>query len=173
MPPDEIVLFEDEVDIHLNPKIGADWMLPGTQKAVPTPGKNQKHYVAGAITGWKGELIWVDGPSKCSALFIQLVEKLCDHFQSYKVIHIVVDNYIIHDSKITQKAIQAKKGKVQLHFLPPYCPQHNPIERLWRDLHGQVTRNHCCKCLEALMENVARFLDTVWASAQKAADRAA
>jgi len=167
VPADEIVLFEDEVDIHLNPKIGADWMLPGTQKEIPTPGKNQKHYVAGAITGWGEELIWVDGPSKCSALFIQLVDHLCDQLPAYKVIHLIVDNYIIHTSNITQKAIEAHKGKIQCHFLPPYCPQHNPIERLWRDLHARVTRNHTCKTMRALMNNVADFLDTVWVAFQQ------
>lgn len=32
------VFYEDEVDIHLNPKIGADWQLRGQQKRVVTPG---------------------------------------------------------------------------------------------------------------------------------------
>jgi len=32
----------DEVDIHLNPKIGGDWMLAGQQRRILTPGKNQK-----------------------------------------------------------------------------------------------------------------------------------
>ncbi|HBC1013528.1 TPA: winged helix-turn-helix domain-containing protein, partial [Escherichia coli] len=32
--------YEDEVDIHLNPKIGADWQLRGQQKRVVTPGQN-------------------------------------------------------------------------------------------------------------------------------------
>ena len=39
LPPEEAVLYEAEVDIHLNPKIGPDYMLPGQQKTVPTPGK--------------------------------------------------------------------------------------------------------------------------------------
>jgi putative transposase len=83
LPPDEIALFEDEVDIHLNPKLGPDWMLPGTQKQVVTPGQNQKRYIAGATLGWGKDLLWVSGPSKRSALFIQLVEKLCQQFQVY------------------------------------------------------------------------------------------
>jgi hypothetical protein len=49
---------------------------------------------------------------------------LCAQFQSYQLLHLIVNNYIIHTSQITQKAIAAKKGKVQCHFLPPYCPQH-------------------------------------------------
>ena len=167
LPPDEIALFEDEVDIHLNPKIGPDWMLPGTQKEVVTPGQNQKRYIAGVIRAWGKDLLWVSGPSKRSALFIQRVEKLCAQFPSYQLLHLIVDNYIIHTSQITQKAMAAKKGKVQCHFLPPYCPQHNPIERLWRDLHASVTRNHRSKTIDQLMTRVADFLDNVWTDCQE------
>ncbi len=37
------VFYEDEVEIHLNPKIGADWQLRGQQKRVVTPGRNEKY----------------------------------------------------------------------------------------------------------------------------------
>ena len=37
-----VVVFADEVDIHLNPKIGPGRMLPGTQRLVLTPGNNEK-----------------------------------------------------------------------------------------------------------------------------------
>ncbi len=43
------VFYQDEVDIDLNPKIGADWMPKGQQKRIATPGQNQKHYLAGAL----------------------------------------------------------------------------------------------------------------------------
>ena len=54
LPPDEVAVYEDEVDIHLNPKIGLDWMVRGQQKKVPTPGKNQKRYLAGPRTHARG-----------------------------------------------------------------------------------------------------------------------
>lgn len=38
---DEPVLYSDEVDVHLNPKIGRDWMLRGHQRRIVTPGKNK------------------------------------------------------------------------------------------------------------------------------------
>ena len=101
LPPEEIALFEDEVDIHLNSKIGPDWMLLATQKQVVTPGQNQKRYIAGAILGWGKGLLWVSGPSKRSALFIQLVDQLCAQFQAYQILHLIVDNYIIHASQTT------------------------------------------------------------------------
>ncbi len=36
------VFYEDEVDIHLNPKIGAHWQVRGQQRRVVTPRQNEK-----------------------------------------------------------------------------------------------------------------------------------
>lgn len=41
-------MYRDEVDPHLNPRIGGDWMVPGQQKEVVTLGQNQKKYLVGA-----------------------------------------------------------------------------------------------------------------------------
>jgi transposase len=49
---------------------------------------------------------------------------------------------------------------IKLHFLPPYCPDHNRIERVWKDLHDNVTRNHRCAGMEELMSEVRFYLRT-------------
>ena len=36
LPRDQACVWEDEADIDLNPRIGFDWMLPGTQRQVMT-----------------------------------------------------------------------------------------------------------------------------------------
>jgi len=154
----EPVFFADEVDIHLNPKIGLDWMNYGCQRRVVTPGKNAKHYLAGALNATTGQLTWVDGDRKRSSLFCALVERLVEDHPRARHIHIILDNYIIHSSKITQRAVARFGGKVVLHFLPPYCPDHNRIERRWQELHANVTRNHRCKTMQELLAHVVAFL---------------
>lgn len=52
----EVVLHVDEVDIHLNPKVGRDGCLPGQRRVVLTPGNNQKRYLAGALNPRTGQL---------------------------------------------------------------------------------------------------------------------
>ena len=59
----EPVFYDDEMDVHLNPKIGRDWMLPGHRRYVVTPGKNQKRFVAGALNAVTGKLTWVESAS--------------------------------------------------------------------------------------------------------------
>jgi transposase len=158
LPANHRAFYEDEVDIHLNPKIGWDWMVEGQQKEVVTPGQNVKRYLAGALDVRTGTLVWVEGERKNSALFIALLTKLAEQCRTAAVIHVIVDNYRIHDSKITRLAIAGYGGRIRLHFLPPYCPNHNRIERRWEDLHANVTRNHTCPNMDALLNEVREYL---------------
>jgi transposase len=155
-----VVLYEDEVDIHLNPKLGPDWMLRGQQKPVITPGKNVKRYVAGALNVETGRLLWVTGERKTSDLFLALLRHLLDQYPAAATIHLVLDNYGIHASRAVQAALGTWAGRVRLHFLPPYCPAENRIERLWLDLHAAVTRNHRCATIADLLAEVDAFLAT-------------
>jgi len=154
----EVAVYVDEVDIHLNPKIGPDWMLCGQQKTVLTPGKNEKRYLAGALNSRTGRLTWVEGERKTSDLFILLLWRLLREYPRAKCIHIVLDNFKIHHSQRTQLALASVGHRIRLHFLPPYCPDHNRIERAWKDLHDNVTRNHRCRNMEDLMAEVYAYL---------------
>jgi transposase len=156
--PAEPVFFEDEMDVHLNPKIGRDWMPRGHRRYVLTPGKNQKRFVAGALNASTGKMTWVDAPTKASALFHKLIWKLLAEYRGSRRIHLIVDNYIIHSSKRTQRFLAQFEDRVVLHFLPPYCPDDNRIERVWLDLHANVTRNHRCRTIVELMIQVVAFL---------------
>ena len=158
LPRGHVAVYEDEVDIHLNPKIGLDWMGRGQQKEVKTPGQNVKRYLAGALDARTGQLHWVEGLRKTSALFLDLLEHLLQVYAQAAVIHVVLDNYRIHDSKIVQAALRWWGGRIRLHFLPPYCPNDNKIERVWQDLHANVTRNHTCRTMTALMREVRYYL---------------
>lgn len=159
LPQGHVAVYMDEVDIHLNPKIGRDWMRSGTQKYVRTPGKNQKRYLAGSLDVHTGQLTYVEADRKDSDLFIRLLWHLARKiYPRAKCIHIILDNYKIHSSERTQLALGALGDKVRLHFLPPYCPDHNRIERTWRDLHDNVTRNHQCRNLNELMNEVRYYV---------------
>ena len=161
LPADEVALYLDEVDIHLNPKIGPDWTLTGKQKYVRTPGCNEKRYLAGALNPKTHKLTWVEGDRKNSLLFLDLLYKLVTKtYPKARRIHLVLDNYGIHNSLQVQLALKsAAAGRISLHFLPPYCPDHNRIERLWKDLHDNVTRNHRCAGMEQLMTEVRLYLN--------------
>ncbi len=152
------VFYQDEVDIDLNPKIGADWMPKGQQKRIATPGQNQKHYLAGALHSGTGRVHYVSGSSKSSDLFISLLETLRRTYRRAKTITLVADKYIIHKSRKVERWLE-ENPKFRLLFLPMYSPWLNPIERLWLSLHETITRNHQCRYMWQLLKQVAQFMN--------------
>lgn len=160
LPESEAAVWEDEADIDLNPRIGFDWTLPGTQRRIMTPGKNQKTYLAGAMDAGTDRVTWVRGDRKTSRLFIDLLKKLLNVYADKEAIHVILDNYTIHSSKQTRAWLAEFGSKFRLHFLPPYCPDDNRIERkLWRELHANVTVNHRCQTMTDLMHEVVYYLN--------------
>jgi transposase len=68
----EVLVFADELDIHLLPKVGAAGRLPGTQEESMTPGTNEQHYLAGALHLATGKLLYCLGPRKNNGVFRDL-----------------------------------------------------------------------------------------------------
>ena len=130
----------------------------GQQKEAMTPGQNEKRYLAGAKDVRTGEIHWVEAEKKNSWLFWDMLHKLTVVYAKANVIHVILDNYGIHSSKIAIVALSNFASRVRLHFLPPYSPDENDIERVWQDLHANVTRNHSCTSMKELMQNVRYYL---------------
>jgi putative transposase len=129
----------------------------GQQATVATPVKNRKCYVARALNARTGKVIWVEHTSKSSELFLRLLEALLRGYRCATRLHLIVDNHVIHRSRIVEGWLkQDPRGR--LLFQPAYHPWVNRIERLWKQLHNTVTRNHCCTSLEKLMKAVKRFI---------------
>lgn len=175
LPADEVVLYQDEAEVHLNPTIGRDWMLKGKQKAALTPGVNEKRHVAGALQAATGRIVWVWGERRDSALFIAHLRALVQAYPRARKIHLIVDNCSAHDSRATREALQTQELEpIVLHFLPPYCPFENRIEMLWRQLHANVTHNHTCGSIGELADRVDQFLIAAqpWPGAEPSLARA-
>jgi putative transposase len=159
LKPHEAMVFADELDIHLLPKVGCAWMPKGTQLEVMTPGQNQKHYLAGALDLSTGTVHHCLGPRKTNALFRDLLTQLeaCYPAEQYTRVYVVVDNYKIHKAKAVEQWLAAHP-RVTLLWLPTYCPRANPIERAFGDVHDCCTRNHQRKWLPDLVADVEDHL---------------
>jgi transposase len=155
----EMLVFADELDIHLLPKVGAAWMPKGSQEEVMTPGQNEKHYLAGALNLATGKIRHCLGPRKNNALFRDLLTLLDRTYPERWVrrISVVVDNYRIHKAKAVGQWLETHP-RFELLWLPTYCPRANPIERAFGDVHDKCTRNHKRKRLRDVVSDVVWHL---------------
>jgi len=155
---DEAFFWVDELDIHLLAKVCYQWMLKGTQVEIPTPGQNRKQYLAGALDLRTGEIHYVIGPGKNNLLFRQLLallEERCG--PQIRRLYVVADNYKIHKAKAVGQWL-GRHPRVEVLWLPSYCPKANPIERAFGDVHDKCTRNHRRKRLHWLIRDVKQHL---------------
>jgi transposase len=155
LPENETAVFQDEVDINTNPKIGAMWMVKGQQAKVETPGNNEKRYLSGSIHWRTGQVFLTEGKPKQgrnAALFLAHLDDLRSRLRRYKKIHVICDNAKCHTSNEVAIYLWEHRERIDLHFLPKHSPDCNPIERVWWNLHDQITRNHQCQSMEELLD---------------------
>jgi transposase len=157
LTPTQLLLFVDELDIPLLAKVGYQWMRKGEQVEVPTPGQNDKSYLAGALDLLTGQVVPCVWFRKVTGLFLDLLRLVDQTYAAshYTQVYLVADNYCLHKAKAVEKWL-AGHPRFELLYWPTYCPKANPIERVFGDVHDKCTRNHKRKRLRDLLGDVRR-----------------
>lgn len=80
-------------------------------------------------------------------------------YRTKKKILLIVDNARYHHAKILQPWLEKNKRIIEFLFLPPYSPELNPIERLWKKTRYSATHNRYFPTLDSLLFGVTQRLD--------------
>ena len=121
------MFYQDEADVHLNPKIGATYLKPGHQPLVLTPGKNVKRYIFGALNARTGRIIYgvAENSERGGVRPVPRVPQPPIPTSEASISRL--DNYIIHKARCVIGQLEALRERIVLHFLPPYSPDDNVI----------------------------------------------
>ncbi len=132
------ILWADETGVRTGQTAGCSYAPVGKRAVTPLTGKRFSVNVISAI-GNDGTLLFdvYEGYGN-DIRFMDFCDKLIAHHPARKIF-LIVDNHSIHKS-LAVKAWQADHPELELFFLPPYAPQHNPDEYLNNDVHAHVAR---------------------------------
>ena len=111
-----------------------------------------------ATGDFRGEV--VPGNVNGTSVFVFLMKLAMTHLHLRRI-HIFLDNAGYNRSKAVRLADGACEGRIVLHYLPPYAPHLNPIERLWGKMHQWVTHNRWHASLAEFRERILQFLAEV------------
>lgn len=159
LKPDEIILFGDSSHPQHQTKLTYGWIKKGIRKPEKMTACQKRINLMGAIDLNTHQIQyrqvnWVNGESL--KVFIM---QLCDAYPNISVIHLILDNAGYHRSKEFLKFIATTK--IKIHYLPPYSPNLNPIERLWKIMHENVTYNKYYAKLAEFTENILGFFENI------------
>jgi len=162
-PPDgekscELIYF-DATDLHWCPDIGPAYGPAGDQVKVNSPGlENPWYSLFGSMFYPSGEGFYTIHSRKRSVEVIEHFRLLIEAFPT-KFFFIVMDNASAHHTAKMRQFADEMSDHIEFVFLPTYSPHLNLIERLWRILRAQVTRNRFFDSLDDLAKAVVIWLE--------------
>ena len=145
-------MFQDEAGFGRINKAKRCWCKKGQRPSVPCHHIREYRYVYGAVEPMTGESFFLVIPycnTKCMQLFLN---RLHDEFPD-DILVVVCDGSAWHKSS----KLEVPENMTILH-IPPYTPEMNPIEQIWRELRTQGFRNEVFATLEKV---VNRLCETI------------
>lgn len=157
-----ILLFADAAEISLFPTVTRCWSRIGQQRVIPTPGvRADKQWDWGAVDPVSGRTVHVLHPQRNSHGFRRLLAAIARAFElpahPQRRIVLFVDNDKAHQAQSVQRLLAKYPARIHLEWLPPYSPELNPQEDIWRHLRRRVTHNYYFAHLDPLLRAVIHF----------------
>ena len=152
------LLFLDESEIHLHPHLVRMWMPKGERVEVPAPGTNEKIPLYGALNYRTNRVSYRMGYGKNAVEFLGFLAQLAQEYQNRHCL-VVLDNASYHTACVVQKFLEELSDSFQVIWLPPYGPELNDIERIWKYVKGASLANFDFGNTDSLRQAIAEVFD--------------
>jgi transposase len=146
------IFFLDEAGFQSDPPLGRTYGLKGQTPVVVTSGQRQSINVISAVTARGG--FWAatyTGKLNAEA-FVAFLKNFMKGRRG-KVL-LVVDGHPAHKANMVKQYVQSLKGRLELHFLPPYAPDLNPDEFVWSHMKTNGVSKKPLKKNESMRKRV-------------------
>jgi transposase len=156
---DDVILFGDNVHPQHQTKLSYGWIKKGERKLKKMTACQKRINIIGTIDIKTHHIEYqkVDWVNQDSIKVF--AEQLCKAYPKASTIHWILDNAGYHKSKELLEFI--KTTKIKIHYLPPYSPNLNPIERVWKIMHENTTYNCYYEKFSQFTEGIMGFFENI------------
>ena len=156
-PEQEPIVFMDAVHPTMATKISCGWIKKGVDKPIATTASRTRVNVVGAIELKTMNVVSDFVETVNTQTILSFFGKLKQTYPQAPTIHVILDQAGYHKSQEMQEG--ASLLNIELHYLPTYSPNLNPIERLWKVMNEQVRNNVFFESARAFREALAHFFE--------------
>jgi len=155
------IYFMDGVHPQHNSIASYGWIKKGKTKHLKTNNGRKRTHINGALNLQTKDLFYVEDDRINSQTMIALLALILDKQRQGKI-YIVLDNARYYHSQIVKEFLE-EHPRIILKFIPPYSPNLNSIERLWKILKKKVVYNKFYLKFDDFREKVIDFLENeIW-----------
>ena len=145
-------MFQDEAGFGRINKPKYCWCQKGIRPSVPCHHIREYRYAYGAVEPLTGESFFLVMPycnTECMNLFLR---ELSNAYQN-DIIMLVCDGARWHSSNDLNIPYN-----IELLHIPPYTPEMNPIEQIWKEIREKGFRNECFHTLDKVVDRLAETI---------------
>ena len=159
-PEDEPVLFDDGVHPTMATKVSYGWIPTGARKPIATTASRTRMNLLGSLNLENMALHVTEHQTLNHESMVEHLEHIRKAYPKAPKIHLIVDRGPYNISQNTKE--YAIKLGIVLHYLPPYSPNLNPIERCWKIMNEQVRNNRFFESAQEFRRDIRYFFDVTW-----------
>ena len=156
---DETIGFIDGVHPTHNVQPAYGWIKKGERKEIPANNGRSRINLTGVIDVISYHVIIQEDEMLDAEATIKFFQKIEEAYPKKSKIHLFCDNARYYRNQMVTKYLE--NSKIALHFLPPYSPNLNPIERLWKWMKERVIYNTYYEEFEEFKSAVLGFFGTL------------
>jgi transposase len=128
------------------------WVPPEDKDPVVLHAPTRKSVACfGAVSLRSGRFVHSMSAKFNAETFAAFLRKLLRHRSRDRRMVVVLDNAKYHHARLLAPLLRRYRRQLRLLFLPPYCPQLAPIERVWKLARRLATHNHYFASLDELL----------------------
>lgn len=132
------IMYADEAGLRSDYHTGTTWAPKGQTPVVRTTGKRFSIQMLSAV-GQDGHFEFMLREGRVdSEVFCDFLRQLI--LGSKQPVFLIVDGSSIHKAKVVKEFVEAHKDKIELHIIPPYSPELNPDEQVWKNVKAEVSK---------------------------------
>jgi transposase len=132
-----VVLWLDEMGVRSDAAAGRSWAPVGQTPVVRRTGKRFRVNMISAISNGGLLRFRLFTGSFAGPVFVDFLRWLLRDCAGRKV-HLILDGHPVHHAKLVSRWVEGHTTRIQLHFLPGYSPELNPVELLNHDVKANA-----------------------------------
>ncbi len=152
------IFYVDEVGFQTNGTLAKSWGVKGQKIELENYGVRARVNLIGAFELGTGMFYGaLRSENINSQLFGKFIRHLKIRMKTDKII-LICDNASFHKANWLREWIEKQSSWLMVEYLPPYSPDFNPIERLWRWMKTEFTHNKCFKNKDHLLHYLSQVI---------------
>ena len=145
-------MYQDEAGFGRISKMSSCWAPQGIRPSIPSHYMREYRYCYGAVDAQTGDSFFLIAGGCNTEWTNEFLRQVSQAYPDDYIL-LVMDNAIWHKSSTLEIP-----SNIELAFIPPYTPEMNPIEQVWKEIRKRGFKKKAFQTLEAVIDKLQEVI---------------